>query len=276
MTLPNFLGIGAQRSGTTWLYTQLRAHPQVYVPSQRKEIHFFDWNYGRGKQWYEHWFPFVPPSDCRAIGEITPEYLFDEVAPARIAETLQDPLFVALLRHPVDRAYSQYCLRSQRMGEARSFEQFYLERPDVRGRSLYAKCLQRFLEHFPKDRFLLLVYEDVMSCPAPAMRELARFLGIDEHGFDPQLFAPRIHSTTQRMHFPGAFSRLRQIGKTLERFELDRLKNALSRTALQLFRKNEEIPRLDPGLRSELMEEFRGDISELERRWSLDVSAWSV
>jgi len=272
--LPDFLGIGAQRSGTTWLFNQLLAHPEVYVPPQRKEIHFFDWNYDRGRDWYEKWFPLGRESGYRAIGEITPEYLYDEIVPKRIAETLDDPRFVVLLRHPVDRAYSQYCFRIQRMGEGRSFEEFYRDRPDVRERSLYSKCLGRFLNHFPKDRFLVLVYEEVMARPSLAMLEIARFLGIDGDKFDEELLTSRIHSSSRRVYFPLLFSQMRRVGKVLERIELDRMKNTVSKALLELFRKNDSMPRLDPALRQELMLEFRDDVAALKEGWNLDLSAW--
>ena len=56
MTLPTFLGIGVQRAGTTWLHTLLNSHPDVYMPTHRKEIRFFDRYYERGLSWYEEFF----------------------------------------------------------------------------------------------------------------------------------------------------------------------------------------------------------------------------
>ena len=53
MTLPTFLGIGVQRGGSTWLHTLLTSHPDVYLPTRRKEVRFFDRDYERGLKWYE-------------------------------------------------------------------------------------------------------------------------------------------------------------------------------------------------------------------------------
>ena len=75
MTFPTFLGIGVPRSGTTWLHEILQAHPDVYVPKYRKEIHFFDENYGLGIDWYRKFFPSdMHANKYRVIGEITPFY----------------------------------------------------------------------------------------------------------------------------------------------------------------------------------------------------------
>ena len=95
MTLPNFLVIGAQRGGTTLLHRILDAHPEVYVPQRRKEIHFFDWYHERGADWYAGFFPGEGTARYRAIGEVTPDYLFEPQTPHRIRALLPDCRFVA-------------------------------------------------------------------------------------------------------------------------------------------------------------------------------------
>src|SRR3990170_4320009 len=86
MTLPNFLGIGAPRAGTTWLNTLLGNHPDVFVPTVRDEMRFFDLYYERGLGWYERYFcPSEEAHRYRAIGEVTPQYLECEECPERIS-----------------------------------------------------------------------------------------------------------------------------------------------------------------------------------------------
>ena len=85
MSLPDFLVIGAQRAGTSLLHQILLGHPEVYVPRERKEVHYFDRYFERGVAWYEGYFPAADAArSYRAIGEITPDYLATEEAPARI------------------------------------------------------------------------------------------------------------------------------------------------------------------------------------------------
>ena len=77
MTLPTFLGIGVPRAGTTWLHQLLSAHPDVFLPSRRKEVRFFDRHHEEGQGWYEGFF--CPPDEAdrySAIGEISPQYLY--------------------------------------------------------------------------------------------------------------------------------------------------------------------------------------------------------
>lgn len=102
---PNFLGIGVMRGGTTWLHEQLKTHKEIYLPELKKEIHFFDRNYQKGKGWYKKHFQ---KKGYKRYGEITPAYISTEKTPERIQETLKDPKFILILRDPVERAHSQY------------------------------------------------------------------------------------------------------------------------------------------------------------------------
>jgi len=103
--LPDFLVIGAQKAGTTALYAYLRWHPGIAGPSW-KEVSFFDRHWWRGEAWYRGQFPLRAGE--RLVGEASPSYLFHPLAPERARSLVPGAKLVALLRDPVDRAYSQY------------------------------------------------------------------------------------------------------------------------------------------------------------------------
>ena len=113
--LPDFVIIGAQRSGTTSLYRWLTDRPDV-GRAWRKEVHFFDNHYERGLRWYKAHFPLRRAG--RITGESTPYLLLHPLAPDRAAKDLPDACFIALLRDPVERAISNHWLR-RRLGAAR-------------------------------------------------------------------------------------------------------------------------------------------------------------
>ena len=137
MTLPNLLGLGAQRAGTTWLDGVLRGHPDIFLPSRRKEVHFFDRYFQRGVDWYSTYFPRISlASDFKWIGEITPAYLYDPSVPARILATLPDCHFIVTLRNPADRAYSQYCYKVRNTADKRTFAEFIDEEQDALERGI--------------------------------------------------------------------------------------------------------------------------------------------
>jgi hypothetical protein len=111
MMLPTFIGIGAQRAGTTWAYNCLAQHPDVYM-SEKKELHFFYAHYARGLDWYAA--QFSAAGDAVARGEISPDYMYSREALANMARDLPGVRLFAILRNPIDRAISAYSLRQER------------------------------------------------------------------------------------------------------------------------------------------------------------------
>jgi hypothetical protein len=195
--LPDFVILGAQRSGTTSLYNWLGGHPSV-VRSTGREVHYFDLNYAKGESWYRAHFPFARPG--RVTGESTPYLLFHPLAPERVGRDLPaSTRFVVILRDPVERAVSHYwherrmkaetetldvalALEEQRLagqvervlrGE-RSFAHFHFA---YAGRGRYAEQLSRWFAHVERSRVLVVESERLFTDPrAPA--EVAQWLDL--------------------------------------------------------------------------------------------------
>jgi hypothetical protein len=169
-TLPDFVIIGAQKGGTSLLYRLLIRHPLV-EPAAMKELRFFNNNFSEGLSWYGRYFPHRKYIDDRKTvsGEATPAYLFDPLVPERMAKTVPDAKLIALLRNPVDRAYSHYQMWVRRGDEVRSFEE--ATRQEMAGetdaryliRGLYAEQLERFSFFAERDQLLILKSEDFFS-----------------------------------------------------------------------------------------------------------------
>ncbi|MAR39695.1 MAG: hypothetical protein CMD22_03260 [Flavobacteriales bacterium] len=178
MSLPNFICLGAAKSGTTTLCDILRQHPEIYIPSF-KEPHFFDIpeNYKNGIDWYKK--NYYRNALAKVIADFTPSYFFDKEAPKRIFESLGGKVkFVVILRNPVDRAYSHY-LHSKRddhedleFKEAIQHESSRLKQYEESGdylsylrqsyvsQGLYYDMLARYLEYFSLDNFLFIQFEE--------------------------------------------------------------------------------------------------------------------
>jgi hypothetical protein len=128
--LPDYLIIGAQRAGTTSLHRYLVQHPAVRTMLRTKGVHFFDTGYGHGLPWYASRFPtrltawYVARRQGTALrtGEASPYYLFHPHVPGRVAEHLPRVKLIALLRDPVQRAYSHYQHEVARGFETLAFE----------------------------------------------------------------------------------------------------------------------------------------------------------
>lgn len=197
--LPDFLVIGGARCGTTSLFMYLADHPSFRSP-EVKEIGFFDREWARGLGWYRSHFPLA--TRPRGItGEATPEYLFHPRASERAASVVPGAKLVVLLRDPVDRAYSHYQLKVASGFETLSFEEALEaeeeriaegvaamhagERPTddaanfsylARGR--YAEQLARWLEHYPRERLLVLSSEAFRRDRPGGFRRITDYLGL--------------------------------------------------------------------------------------------------
>jgi hypothetical protein len=109
---PNFFLVGAARAGTTALWNRLRQHPDVYMPLESKEPHFFSdvqppWAI---RSWDDYLALFAGAGEVSAIGEASAGYLMAPEVPARIRSQFRDARIIIMLRDPAERAYSLYRL----------------------------------------------------------------------------------------------------------------------------------------------------------------------
>jgi hypothetical protein len=264
--LPNFVVIGAMRSGSTSLYKYLQAHPQVFMP--RKEIHFFDAKWERGLSWYLSRFEGFAGQP--AVGEATPTYLADPVALDRMAVTIPDARLLAILRDPVERAYSHYWMERARGRETRSFEAAVADelssagaRPcsDYLDRGRYARQLEEVTARFPR-RLEVLLFDDLRDRPHETYAGVCRFLGIDDRFVPPRL-GERVNRFVSFRSL-----RVRGIRRTLpRRFGLGPLVGRLNA------REGAYEP-LAASTEAELRQHFAADNQALARWLGRDLSAW--
>lgn len=175
MSLPNFMCIGAAKSGTTSLYDILRQHSEIYLPSF-KEPHFFDIPsvYNNGLDWYKEMYFSKVKEEC-CIGDFTPTYFFEKQAAKRIYDNLGEHVkFIIILRDPVDRAYSHYLHSKRDLHEDLTFiealakESERMSQGDYLSRlrfsyvlqGMYFHMLEEYLKFFKKENFLILSFED--------------------------------------------------------------------------------------------------------------------
>lgn len=273
MTLPTFLGIGVPRAGTTWLHSLLSAHPEVYLPSRRKEVRFFDRHHDQGQGWYEEFFCTSDEArGYKAIGEISPQYLYCEECPARISALVPTAKLIVMLRHPVDRAYSQFGFVMQRRDFRGSFEEFVATRPRALEMGFYSRYLEGYLRHFDKSRIVPVVFEEAVSERSEVRRDLAGFLGISEELFPGAM--DRVNpSTVPRFRSLSSFAV--KTGRRLRRHHLESLVDVAGRLGLRrLLTSGRRVPPLDPRLKRDLSEMYADEFEELERSWSIDLSPW--
>lgn len=264
---PNFLGVGVQRAGTTWVHECLSEHPEAFLP-QEKEMHFFSHEFDRGMQWYEE--QFEPAGSAVAVGEVTPNY-FTSTALTRIAEHLPDARIFAVLREPVSRAYSAYGLVKDRLYPGLSFEEAcnHQDRYLV-GLGMYAAPVKLTYELFPRENVKFILYDDVEAEPLTVMRSLYAHLEIRET-FVPEKLKERVNQAL----YPKTQATIESLGlgTALETFKSSPVGQGLKRLHAKA-KPAQSRHHIAPELSARLREQYRPDINALEVLLDRDLSHW--
>jgi hypothetical protein len=208
--LPSFILVGAQRAGTTSLFRALMSHPLIHSANYHKGVNYFDVNYHRDFAWYRGHFPTHAALRARTRGaagepltfEASGYYMFHPCAAERMARHLPDVRILAMLRDPVERAYSAWKHELARGYETESFEQaLSLEDRRLAGqvdrmvadpgyqsfshrhhaylrRGQYAEQLLRLRQFFAPHQFHVIDSESFFEQPESTYAGVLDFLGL--------------------------------------------------------------------------------------------------
>lgn len=281
VTLPTFLGIGAPKCGTTWLAECLREHPDVYVP-EVKEVTYFSSQkkLARGDAWYLSHFDGA--RGAKAVGEFSVTYLSGGAGVAeRIASLAPDVRLLAVLRDPVERAFSHYrwLIQLGKLASDVPFGTALLQSPDIVEDSLYFKGLEPFLARFPLERLHLVSYDRLKKAPESVVADAYRFIGVDEH-YIPSVLSRRVGKTISPRF--RALERLRvDLYRFARRHNMTGLISFVKRSGLSAFYREFNDKRgaqsgLDGAQDAEVFELFRKDLSALREATGFDSDAWCV
>jgi hypothetical protein len=193
--LPNFLYVGPDKAGSSWLLEALIAHAQIFM-SPAKDLYFFDRYFENGLDWYAG--HFAKARGELIVGEVCQDYLFEPLAAARIAQALPEPRVMVNLRDPVDRALSSY-LYMIRIGEQPgSFREALEERSILLDHSRYGSALARFAAALGRDRIYVGVFDDLVDDPQAFYSSLLTWLGVEPQKLSRELLAARLPASRAR------------------------------------------------------------------------------
>jgi Sulfotransferase domain len=212
--LPTFIVIGAMKAGTTSLYQYLRHHDQIYM-SRIKELDFFvaERNWSRGLEWYRR--QFTGAGDALALGEASTLYTMRpefEGVPERIARVLPDVRLIYVVRDPIARMRSHYQHRVMTGTETAAPEVALLEDRTYLACSRYAMQLERYLDHFPRERILLITSDALHDDRTATVQSVYRFLGVDADQV-PDVIGTEFYRTAERRSYPPVVWWARRMAK---------------------------------------------------------------
>jgi hypothetical protein len=296
--LPDFLIIGAAKSGTTSLYRYLASHPEIYMSPEKEPRYFgypdtrpecrgpFAEHHNRRIVWQLDGYRrlFAARRDEKAAGEASSMYLHAPQCAAAIQKVIPDVRMLAILRQPVDRAYSHFC-DMRRLGRepCRDFgaalaaeEERHRRRWvffNYRNAGLYGAQLERFYALFPKEQLLVFLHDDLAANPYSVLGKICRFLGVDDRfPFDTS----ERHNVTQRMPRSDIVNRMlnrENMAKSAVRLLVPRALR--SHVFATLYGWNSvPKPPYPQDIRRQLRDFYREDILKLEKLIDRDLSAW--
>ena len=276
--IPNFIVIGAARSGTTSLFQYLDAHPQIAM-SPVKELNFFSRPaYERkGLSWYRSRFP--NRGNLLAIGEASTSYTTYPNAPdvaARIAAYNPEMRLIYVVRNPLDRYISHFLQRTKAGHETRQFDETFqdLEKETFAWQGRYYYQLSHYLRAFPKEQLMVISFDQIKSDTNQVVQDLYRFLGVPE--FSTNDVTGKTHNAAGIIYRKNAFGWmvLRFYHVHIEQrnipFRFKKLFTAVANWGATPV----DTPVLKPEQRQQLMDFYREDSQQLSDTFSIPTEHW--
>jgi hypothetical protein len=273
---PNFLVVGAAKSATTWLYKCFYEHPEIFVPTL-KEVDFFSYNYDKGYEWYLSFFTL---NDEKAVGEISPSYMSNPDIPSRIQEFNPNIKLIFLLRNPIQRAYSHYCMELRYNTVSENIDEELTSESSIVKEGLYYRYISRFANLFPSENIKIIIYNDLKNNVDSVLEDTFSFLGVNPKFRSEEMFKSR-YSKMPRQRFAKLYGYLADIyryintssklGSNIITFFKDK---GLNDKFHNLNSSSESYPLLTLEKKRTLAEFYSKEISLLSEYIDRDLSFW--
>ncbi|AUC56765.1 hypothetical protein CDO87_26190 (plasmid) [Sagittula sp. P11] len=226
MTKPDFIFLGASKSGSSWLHNYFVRHPDIFVPTA-KDIYFFKDYYHKGTAWYEGFF--APAKPGQVAGEICHDYLHNREAISRIAADYPDAKLICSLRQPVDRVISTYLYAARHGLVEPSIREHGAKDPGLFSEGRYADDLEHVYAHFPREQVLVFLYDDLLEDPEALARRISDFLGVPYFEYDR--IGERVRAAS-KARAPGVNKLGKKVASALRAAGLHNLLGALKNSAM--------------------------------------------
>ena len=295
--MPTFLLLGAMKAGTTALYTALDQHPDVFM-SRVKEPNFFAFaedepnfqapidqrpegvNHTSITDLDRYQELFAGATDEAARGEASHWYLYHPDAPANIERYVPEARLVAMLRNPVERAYSEFLHFVRDQDEPLTDFAATLDAEEERianhwalgryvDRGCYDEQLERYLNRFPREQIRVYLFDDFVDDPAAIRQDLFRFIGVDS-SFEPDDRRVNASGIPQSRWLHALLTAAAPVREAV----VPLLPDALVDWVNDLKNRNLEKPSMDPAVRARLIDTFRPHVRRLEDLLDRDLSHW--
>lgn len=285
----DFIGIGATKSGTTWIANMLAKHPDICL-SEPKEVRYFnhvvesrentEWapnvNHTKPLSWYKMHFAHCREKQLK--GEFSPIYLTDETTAAEIKKSHPEVKLIVCLRNPIDRAYSHYwMMRSYLKTETRSFEEAINGKNIYLRAGFYYKKLSRYFELFNKDQIKIVLFDNITENNEAVLKDIFAFLEVKD--LSHILASQNKSNSAKEARWTWVAGTLSATTRFLVHMRLIRLLRFLKgfgahRFIMNILTKRIEYPKMRKETRGRLFAIYQEDVRQLEQLIGRDLSSW--
>jgi hypothetical protein len=277
----DFVGVGPQRAGTSWLHQNFMHHPEVCLPQAPvKETFYFDERHHYGLSWYKKYFPADSDQFMGSVGEFGPSYFDVSEASHRIYQLNPECKILINLRNPVDRAYSVFLHYLKHGLVPPDFTKAIEQEPRLLSCGHYKVHVQRWIDVFGADNIHYVVLDDIKQQPLPTLNKICRFLGIGEFPAHEAIREPvnmaSLYKNSQLHGVKHAISRFARKHHQFGMLMLGRkIMNFLpSRILAQV--PDENYPKLSTEQRQFLYNLYHEDIVFVERLLQRSFTSWRI
>lgn len=273
----NVFVVGAAKSGTSWLYQCFKEHPLIFV-GDIKEHNQFTYEFENGFKEYDRYFS----SEKRVKVDISPSYLADRFVPERLHKYNSSSKIVMILRSPVERSYSHYCmlLKAGIVGRD-AYKEITESIHSVRllGDGYYYSHLTNYLKYFQKEQIGIFFYKDLKENPMKFLNSIFLFLDLDL-GFEPEILNSKFHSAKNLPRSQKMYNLLTKVAglgyrkSKLFRMVLNKIRVLGIVDFFHAINKGQDYPSLSGSQKLLLSNLFKNDICRLEKLLERDLSDW--
>lgn len=302
MTLPNFLIIGAEKAGTTSLYHYLKEHPEVYMSEEKEPFYFIckdgfpeilgnkieNDNFLKTRitslKTYEKLFEKATVE--KAIGEASASYLYVPEAARNIKNIIPNAKLIVVLRHPIERAYSNFlhCI-GRGIEPLRSFEEAISKEPTrkkenwglvfyYKEKGFYYKYLKTYFNLFDKNQIKIFLYEDFKNNTSTVLKEIFNFLDVND-SFSPEILEKHNVSKKHGLKY-NTLTGLLKSKNPIKLFMKDLIPKQIRNKMISVIDKvnSEPVAPMLTETKAALIQDYKEDILNLQDLIKLDLSHW--
>ncbi len=272
LKLPDFIGVGPSRTGSTWLYNALR--DSVDMPAGAKDTHFYHNLYDKGLDWYADHFRYATGE--RKIVEICPGAFFRPLTPERIKADIPNCKIFATIRNPVDRIHSVYKLQRHYGVIRKTLDQMLVVFPDLGGGNRYASLLKKWFDLFGRENVLVTNFDELRNEPQKYLNRVTDFMDVERISLADRNLTDDANAFTVAPKSRKLARRATSVLNWLNGHQAYGVVDALGRAGVWEFchGRGEPFAPLSPEQEASLRQRYLPEVEALEELLKIDLSAW--